>query len=80
MKDFSISRVITRDILTDSFQGIRNLFGFRLRGYETKIDRTLKEMLDEMRTKYKVKWYRMSINQLTTGAVMIVLYGEEEDV
>lgn len=78
-KDFIITRVITKDIVRDSFNGIRNIFGLRLRNFENAIERHTKEMLIEMRLKYSIKWYRISINPLINGSVMINIYGEYND-
>lgn len=75
-KDFILTRVVTRDILRDYFAGIRNLFGLRLRTYETMLNQNILELLEEMRLKYKkIKWYRMSINPLIKGSAMINIYG-----
>lgn len=78
MEKFSITRVVTKDIITDSFQGIRNLFGLRLRGYEKMINRNVNELMKFAEAKYEIKWFRLSINPLTTGSVMITIYGEGE--
>ena len=78
MEKFSITRVVTKDIVTDSFQGIRNLFGLRLRGYEKMINKHLNELMEVAEIKYEIKWWRMSINPLTSGSVMITIYGEGE--
>ena len=78
-KDFIITRVITKDIVRDSFNGIRNMFGLRLRNFESAIQRHTNEMLEEMRLKYIVKWYRISVNPLVNGSVMINIYGEFEN-
>ena len=75
-KKFTITRVCTKDLITDSFQGIRNLFGLRLRGYEGMINKNLNEVIKEMEDKYEVDWWKFSINPLTNGSVMITLYGE----
>lgn len=73
---FTITRVVTKDFGTDFTQGIRNMFGMRLRGYEKMINRHLGEMVEEMDLKYKhIKWWRLSVNPLTSGAVMITIYG-----
>jgi hypothetical protein len=78
--NFTITRVVTRDFGTDFTQGIRNMFGMRLRGYEKMIDRNLNEMIAEMELKYKqVKWWRMSVNPLTSGGVMITIYGRNNE-
>lgn len=74
--NFQITRVITKDIITDAFQGIRNFFGLRLRGYESMINKHLNEIIKDMEAKYIPSWYRFSINPLTTGSVMITIYGE----
>ena len=73
---FNITRVITRDIITDSFQGLRNFFGLRLRGYEQVLKKHIKEMTEEMEIRYKTDWYRIIINPLTNGSAMIIFYGE----
>ena len=76
LKKFNITRVATKNIIIDSFQGIRNLFGLRLRGYEGMINQNIKAVTEEMENKYEVKWYRLSVNPLAKGSVMIVIYGE----
>ena len=76
MKSFRLVRVVTKDIVTDSFQGIRNLFGLRLRGYERVLDKHTKEMLNIMEETYNPTWFRMIINPLTNGSAMIIIYGE----
>jgi len=76
MEKFSMTRVVTKDIITDSFQGIRNLFGLRLRGYENMINKNLKELIKTAELKYNIDWYRLSINPLSSGSVMMTIYGE----
>lgn len=78
IEKFSLTRVITRNIVTDSFQSIRNIFGLRLRGYEKMLNINIKELISEMELKYKVNWFRMIINPLASGSAMIILYGEGE--
>lgn len=75
-KKFNLTRVVTKDIITDSFQGLRNFFGMRLRGYEKMINKNISELIEEADLKYKPLWYRLSINPLTSGSVMITIYGE----
>jgi hypothetical protein len=76
-KKFSLTRVYTKNIVTDSFQGIRNLFGLRLRGYENMINKGTDEMIKLADLQYKkIEWFRITINPLTKGSVMITVYGE----
>lgn len=79
MKRFSITRVVTKDIVTDSFQGLRNLFGLRLRGYEAMLNKNIKELTKQAETQYEINWYRLSINPITNGSVMITIYGEANE-
>ena len=76
LENFSLTRVVTKDIITDAFQGIRNFFGLRLRGYEHVINKHTAELLKEVELTYQVKWFRMSINPLVNGSCMITVYGE----
>ena len=77
MKDFAITRVITKDIITDSFQGLRNFFGLRLRGYENMLNKHISELIEEMNLRHnKIIWWRLSINPLTRGSAMITIYGK----
>ena len=73
---FRIVRVVTKDVITDSFQGIRNLFGLRLRGYEAMLTKNIDSAVEEMELTYNVKWFRMIINPLTKGSAMVIIYGE----
>jgi len=75
-ESFSITRVVTKDIITDSFQGIRNLFGLRLRGYEKMLNKHIQELIEVANVQYKITWWRLSINPLTNGSAMLTIYGE----
>jgi len=78
MEKFNITRVVTKDLITDSFQGIRNLFGLRLRGYERMLNKNITEVIKVAEIQYKIDWFRLSINPLTNGSAMITIYGEGE--
>lgn len=79
MIKFSITRVVTRNIVTDSFQGIRNIFGLRLRGYEKMIQNAIEEVTKEAELKYNILWWKLSVNPLGNHSCMIVIYGEAKD-
>jgi len=76
LESFSITRVSTKNIIIDSFQCLRNFLGLRLRGYESMITKHTDEIMYEAKLQYDIKWYRLSINPLTNGSVMITIYGE----
>ena len=80
MKKFSLTKVYTKNMVTDSFQGIRNIFGLRLRGYERMINQGTEELIKEMEIRFKnIAWWKLSINPLLKGSVMITIYGEYEN-
>lgn len=76
-EDFFITRVVTRDVIRDSFQGIRNFFGLRLRSYENMINKAARDLLEEARMQYDISWYRFNVNPMDqTDAVIVVIYGQ----
>ena len=50
-----------------------------MRGYETRIQKNLQEMIQEMEIKYSVEWFRLEINPARADSFMIVLYGEGKE-
>jgi uncharacterized protein YbjQ (UPF0145 family) len=77
VKRFSLTRAVTKNIVVDSFQWIRNIFGLRLRGYERMLTENTNSLMEEMNIKYpSVIWWRLSVNPLSKGSAMIVIYGE----
>ena len=75
MKYFSETRVISKNVITDFVQGIRNMLGLRLVSYEVAINNTQKELLDKYSVQ-DIKWFRLDIVQITNGAFSITIYGE----
>lgn len=73
---FSLTRVVTKDIFTDAFQSVRNMFGLRLRGYEKMLNKNISEMMKEMELKWKVDWFKLVVNPLARNSAMLILYGE----
>ena len=71
-----MTRVVTKDLITDSFQGLRNLFGLRLRGYEKMLNKHINEIIRTTELVYTIDWFRLSVNPITNGSVMITIYGE----
>lgn len=80
LKKFSITKVVTKNIVVDSFQGLRNFFGMRLRGYEDMIEKGISSIMEEVEDEYQTEWFRISINPLTNGSVMITIYGEGYEI
>lgn len=76
IEKFSITRVVTKNIVTDSFQSIRNIFGLRLRGYEGMIQQAINEITNEAELKFKIKWYKYIVNPLTNKSAIVIIYGE----
>ena len=73
---FQITRVVSKNLVVDAFQWVRNLFGFRLRSWEKHINNSIADLCQEMRLKYDPKWWRLIVNPLTDGSAMLIVYGE----
>ena len=74
-KIFLKTRVISKNVITDWVQGIRNMLGLRLISYENAIDKTINEMKEEVLNK-PVSWFRIDIEQASKDAFIITIYGE----
>ena len=70
------SKVVSRNIITDWVQGIRNLFGLELKAYTNIVNETVKELLNKVDT--KLKWYRIDIEEFGRGGFLVSIYGEKE--
>jgi len=69
-------KVISRNVITDFIQGIRNFLGLELKAYTNIIDTTVKELQSKIDT--PLKWFRIDIEQMTRGSFLISIYGEKE--
>lgn len=75
MAKFHKVKVISRNIITDWIQTIRNMLGFDLKAYTNAIDKGITEIQEQIPE--KTKWYKIDIEQID-GAFIIVIYGESK--
>ena len=79
MKEVMKVRVMTRSFVIDIIAKIKNSLGMRIEQYESLLTTAKNEIFEELnREGIKLKWYRYEISQLTSGAMVIMLYGEAE--
>lgn len=75
----TITKVVTKNFIMDFVATIQNLLGLDIHSYEDMISKGVKKIEKELdEKKIKLKWYRYEMNQLTNGAMAIMLYGDEE--
>jgi len=70
------SKVVSRNIITDWVQRIRNMLGLELKAYTNTVNETVKELVNKVDT--KLKWYRIDIEEFGRGGFLISIYGEKE--
>ena len=75
MEHFSKTRILTKDVFSDTFAGIKSMFGIRLKGFEKKAEEYIDEMMGEILLEGNVEWHRMTVNPFLDG-IMINIYGE----
>ena len=68
--------VVSRNIITDFIQGIRNFLGLELKGYTNIIKTSTDQILSKI--KVPLKWYRVDIEEVARGGFLISVYGEKE--
>ena len=79
MKQYTITKVVSRDFITDFIAGFQNLVGANLTGYEKMVNKGMKQIQEGLvKDNIKLEWYRYEITQLTNGAVSITLYGDKK--
>lgn len=79
MKNITIQKVVSKNFIVDILASFQNMFGLNIKGYEDMINKGVKQIEEELKSKgIKLKWYRYEISQLTNGAMAIMLYGDSK--
>lgn len=74
-------RVITKDIISDTFARFRSIVGGRVKVYERAIQEGLEDAYAEMVKEYpSVKNVRFGTTEMLQDGCELVLYGEVEDI
>lgn len=77
MKQITITKVVTRNFITDIIASMQNFFGLNLTGYEKMVQKGMDQIAEELENT-ELNWYRYELTQLTNGAVSITLYGDKK--
>ena len=72
-KNFHFVKVVSRNVITDFVQGIRNFLGLELKSYTEKIDITIKELL--AKANKPKKWYKIDVEEMGRGGIIVIVYG-----
>ena len=67
-------KVVSRNIITDWVQGIRNLLGLELKSYTNIIKETSEELLNKVKTR-EIDWFKIDIEEFGRGGFMVSVYG-----
>ena len=67
-------KVVSRNIITDWIQGIRNLLGLELKSYTNIIKETSEELLNKVKTR-EIDWFKIDIEEFGRGGFMVSVYG-----
>lgn len=74
-----ITKVVSRNFIMDFVSKFQNAIGLNLTSYEKMINEGMDQVQKEIKKRrLKLKWYRYEISQLTSGAMVIMLYGDEK--
>ncbi len=75
-KTFFEVKVVSRNIISDFVQSIRNFLGMEMTGYSNIIEITVKELLNKIKKKGKANWFKIDIEQIANSGIIISVYGE----
>ncbi len=67
-------KVVSRNIITDWVQGIRNMLGLELKSYTNIIKETSEELLNKVKTR-EIDWFKIDIEEFGRGGFMVSVYG-----
>ena len=67
-------KVVSRNIITDWVQGIRNMLGLELKSYTNIIKETSEELLNRVKTR-EIDWFKIDIEEFGRGGFMVSVYG-----
>jgi len=73
-------RVISKDVLSDSFARFKSIIGGRIRGYERAIESGLEDLYHELILEFpNIKNIRFGTTEMLNDACELILYGEVSD-
>ncbi len=71
-----ITRVISRNFVSDFIAEAKNILGGKLKTYEKMLDNSLKEVTKEFYKKYpEAKQLRIEFTEFTNGSLAIIVHG-----
>lgn len=71
-----ISKVISRNFMSDFGANVRNILGGRLKTYEKMLNKSLTDITEEFYEKYPLaKQIRIEFTEFTNGALAIIVHG-----
>ena len=75
----SITRVYSRNFVSDFTQELKNIVGGRLKSYELMIEKGIEKCQEEFYKKYPTAQNaKLQVNEFGNKAISIVIYGEIE--
>jgi len=79
MKEFSKTKFVTVNLVKDWINSLKDVLGMEQTSYEEVVDNKVKEILNELNQKGKVKWFRQTIDRTFQKTIQITIYGQYED-
>jgi uncharacterized protein YbjQ (UPF0145 family) len=74
-----VTRVSSRNYISDFGASFKNIIGGRLKTYEKMIDEGIKEATEELISKYPdAEDIKFQINEFSNQAISIIVYGRAE--
>lgn len=74
-KEIHIVKVVSKNVFSDMYSQIQNVFGSNLTPYESMLNKGIMQIWQEVGCK-KLKWYRLECAPISKNATIILFYGE----
>ena len=76
LEPFFVNRIVTRNLVEDIVESVRNRVGLRQRGYEKMVQETADELIEQVHDEYEVEWFRVDVDVVGNGAMSVNVYGQ----
>lgn len=76
VEPFFVNRIVTRNLVNDIVESVRNRVGLRQRGYEEMVRETADELIEQVHDEYEVEWFRVDVDVVGNGAMSVNVYGQ----
>jgi hypothetical protein len=79
MKEFSVTKFVTVNVVKDWINNLKDVLGLEQTSYEEVVSNKTQEIFKELNSKGKIKWFRQTVDRTFEKTIQITIYGQYEE-